>query len=34
MTVDTAALRNDVDIVDVIGSYVRLKRDGDEWKGL
>lgn len=34
MSVDTAALRSDVDIVDVIGSYVQLKRDSNEWKGL
>ncbi|MGH8032112.1 MAG: CHC2 zinc finger domain-containing protein [Luteimonas sp.] len=31
--IDTDALRASVDIVDVVGAYVKLKRDGSEWKG-
>lgn len=31
--IDTDALRAGVDIVDVVGAYVALKRDGSEWKG-
>jgi hypothetical protein len=31
--IDTEALRASVDIVDVVGAYVKLKRDGSEWKG-
>lgn len=31
--IDTDALRAGVDIVDVVGAYVQLKRDGSEWRG-
>ena len=31
--IDTDALRESVDIVDVVGAYVALRRDGNEWKG-
>ena len=31
--VDVDALRNSIDLVDVVGRYVQLKKDGSEWKG-
>jgi len=31
--IDTAAIRDRVDLADVVGAYVDLKREGDEFKG-